>query len=124
MTRRTRRAFAALLVGAVTALASTVSPGRRDRGEAGAAPRRSRGAQRVHEDGRGQSRLRVLPKTAKQFPFIDGIVIHYGSVPCGSIANFNLGHTATHETGHWLGARAPFAFGVPGPGDKGSEQPP
>jgi hypothetical protein len=51
-----------------------------------------------------------FPKTAKQFPFIDGIVIHDGSVPCGSIANFNLGHTATHETGHWLGLWHTFDF--------------
>jgi pregnancy-associated plasma protein-A len=64
-----------------------------------------------------------FPKTAKQFPFIDGIVIHYGSVPGGSIANFNLGHTATHETGHWLGLWHTFDFGCQGQGDKVTDTP-
>jgi hypothetical protein len=64
-----------------------------------------------------------FPKTAKQFPFIDGIVIHYGSVPGGSIANFNLGHTATHETGHWLGLWHTFDFGCQGQGDRVTDTP-
>ena len=64
-----------------------------------------------------------FPKTAKQFPFIDGIVIHYGSVPGGSIANFNLGHTATHETGHWLRLWHSFDFGCQGQGDKVTDTP-
>ena len=29
-----------------------------------------------------------------------GLVVHYGSVPGGSMANYNLGRTGTHEFGH------------------------
>ncbi len=36
-------------------------------------------------------------------PELDGVVMQYGSMPGGGIANYNLGKTASHETGHWLG---------------------
>ena len=34
-----------------------------------------------------------------------------------TIANFNLGHTATHEVGHWLGPRAHVRAGLQRHGD-------
>lgn len=52
-----------------------------------------------------------------------GVVVHYGSLPGGFIARFNLGLTAVHETGHYLGLFHTFQGGCVPPGDEVDDTP-
>lgn len=52
-----------------------------------------------------------------------GVVIHYGSVPGGYLAPFNLGGTLAHEAGHYLGLYHTFQGGCVSPGDQVDDTP-
>ncbi len=57
------------------------------------------------------------PWMQKEHPELDGIVIDFDSMPGGNIEGFNLGHTATHEAGHWVGLYHTFQGGCSNSGD-------
>jgi len=66
-----------------------------------------------------------MPSYYYRKPKFDGVILRHTTLPGGSMKNFDMGRTLTHEVGHWLGLFHTFEGGcTDGIGDNIADTPP